>query len=259
MKNLTLKFIFLATTIVILGSCAETDKKDRQNSKTDLHTSENSLDWAGKYWGKLPCADCNGIDTELTLNPDLTYVLIENLEKNGVIFHDTLRGKFTWAGNAINLDNIPADTRPASFQVEENQLRQLDMSGNKITGELEGKYILTKLGNPGVEDKKWQIVEMNGKPVNGTEDSHFLHFHSEKNQLQAKAGCNVILMRYRITHGFKIETYQGISTLMACPGNNLESELIETLNKADNLSLGIDTLTLNKGRMAPLIKLKRAE
>src|SRR5690606_28208858 len=34
------------------------------------HNSRNSLDWAGTYRGVLPCADCEGIETLITLTED---------------------------------------------------------------------------------------------------------------------------------------------------------------------------------------------
>lgn len=37
-------------------------------------TSQNALDWNGTYKGTLPCADCEGIETELTLNLDGNYL-----------------------------------------------------------------------------------------------------------------------------------------------------------------------------------------
>ncbi|MBL8321182.1 MAG: copper resistance protein NlpE N-terminal domain-containing protein, partial [Acinetobacter sp.] len=40
-------------------------------------TAETSLDWAGKYKGVLPCADCEGIEMELELKSDKTYELTE--------------------------------------------------------------------------------------------------------------------------------------------------------------------------------------
>jgi hypothetical protein len=36
-------------------------------------TSRTSLDWPGTYTGVLPCADCEGIETTITLSVDLTY------------------------------------------------------------------------------------------------------------------------------------------------------------------------------------------
>ncbi len=41
----------------------------------DKSNSANSLDWAGEYKGVVPCADCEGIETSLTLNMDQSYQL----------------------------------------------------------------------------------------------------------------------------------------------------------------------------------------
>ena len=37
------------------------------------HNSRNSLDWDGIYSGILPCADCEGIKTDIQLHKDGTY------------------------------------------------------------------------------------------------------------------------------------------------------------------------------------------
>ncbi len=34
-----------------------------------------SVDWPGTYQGILPCADCEGIKTQLLINKDLNYIL----------------------------------------------------------------------------------------------------------------------------------------------------------------------------------------
>jgi uncharacterized lipoprotein NlpE involved in copper resistance/heat shock protein HslJ len=71
----------------------------------DIHTSKNSLDWAGVYEGVLPCADCPGIRTRLILNRDGTYTrTTQYLERQNAA--NTVRGLFTWHanGNAITLD-----------------------------------------------------------------------------------------------------------------------------------------------------------
>lgn len=41
----------------------------------DSHNSQNSLDWQVTYKGITPCADCEGIETEVVLNKDLTYLI----------------------------------------------------------------------------------------------------------------------------------------------------------------------------------------
>lgn len=108
------------------------------------HNSQNSLDWQGTYKGVTPCADCEGIETKIILNADLTFTLeTKYLGKGDVkVFQET--GSFVWdkTGGIIKLEGLKG--RPAQYKVGENQLIQLDMEGNVITGSLAEKYVLTK-------------------------------------------------------------------------------------------------------------------
>lgn len=121
------------------------------------------------------------------------------------------------------------------FKVEENQVRRLDMEGNEITGDLAQNNVIRKNGNTMVENKRWQIIELNGKEVKGTSESHYLIFHAKDGRLEAKANCNILLYDYKIKNGLQIKIEPGISTMMACP-DNLEHEFSQALIKADNLS-----------------------
>ena len=107
----------------------------------DMHNSQNALDWSGTYKGVTPCADCEGIETELILNKDLTFVLKTKYlgkEKEN-IFEE--KGNFTWnaSGSFISLNGIPYQ-----YKVGENTLTQLDLEGKVITGLLADKYMLKK-------------------------------------------------------------------------------------------------------------------
>lgn len=104
------------------------------------HNSENSLDWAGAYKGSLPCPDCPGITTELTLNTDGTYVLSsqsENKDKTPYIY----KGTFAWddTGSIVTLD---AEGDHLKFKVQEGCLKMLDKFGEPKQGK--GNYILGK-------------------------------------------------------------------------------------------------------------------
>ncbi|MFX6794395.1 copper resistance protein NlpE N-terminal domain-containing protein, partial [Acinetobacter baumannii] len=55
----------------------QTAQSNNNEAVDTAHTAENSLDWDGKYKGTLPCADCEGIKTELELKDDKTYELTE--------------------------------------------------------------------------------------------------------------------------------------------------------------------------------------
>ena len=256
----TTKNIFAALTIaLIVFSCSnQKHSVSSQQSFENHHTAENSLDWEGTYMGILPCADCEGIETWLTLNNDLSFKLVRNYLKNEDILSDTIFGNFEWQKNNVKLQENKPNGETLFFSIEENQVRQLTNNAQKVEGELANHYILQKTGNPIIENKRWQIIEIFGKTVNSKPETHYLIFHADENKLEAKVNCNIILSPYSITQQYRIKISEGISTMMACE-DNLEAELIKALNTADNISFTESTLTLNKGRMSPLIKLKLAE
>ncbi|MBQ4915870.1 copper resistance protein NlpE N-terminal domain-containing protein [Maribacter sp. MMG018] len=259
MTRTHLKYIMAtAITVTFMSSCAIKNKQEPTENSVDHHTAEIAFDWQGSYYGLLPCADCDGIATRLDLNNDLTYVLTKAWKKNDKALSDTLKGKFTWQGNNIKLEGIADKSSADTFKVEENRLRQLDMEGNEITSELATHYILSKMGNSQVEDKRWQIVELNGKQITGAPETHYIIFHSKEGRLEAKANCNILSRSYRITNQLMISIDQGISTMMACP-DDLDSQLNKVLDMADNISVGDGTMTINKARMAPLVRLKLVE
>lgn len=144
--------VLFALVLISLLSCKNfsnssegEDKNKVSESFKEAHTSRNSLDWHGTYVGELPCADCEGIQTIIQLNSNLTY------KKKSIYLgksKDTFQveGKFKWddSGNKIYLKN---DNQSQVYKVEENALVALDQDGNKIQGALSSKYRLEKLLN----------------------------------------------------------------------------------------------------------------
>lgn len=254
-KNLLVALILALVTLATY-SCAH-QKQKTTPAAPDGHTAQTALDWQGAYSGVMPCADCEGIETELQLNKDQTYRLISHYKKGADGISDTLSGKFTWQknGNTIRLERKTKDIRPDIFKIEENQVKQLDQDGKEVTGALANFYILTKEGNPAVENQRWQLTELQGKPVKGAPETHYIIFHAENNRAEAKAGCNMISLGYKIKNGLQIRFVPGLTTLMACQ-DNTEAALLKILPQVDNLSIGDGVLTLNKARMAPLAKFK---
>lgn len=147
------KIILLACVLVALGACRENRRTVTTAEEVevitipvrpaDTHNSQNSLDWAGTYEGTLPCADCEGIKTELTLANDGNYVLkTQYLGKgDGEVYE--IKGTFAWndAGNTITLC---ANDIPNQYFVGENVLYHLDIDGNRIEGDLADNYKLMK-------------------------------------------------------------------------------------------------------------------
>ncbi|MCI4442217.1 MAG: copper resistance protein NlpE N-terminal domain-containing protein [Lentimicrobium sp.] len=110
----------------------------------DTHNSQNSIDWTGTYKGVTPCADCEGIETEVVLNKDLTYVVkTKYLGKgDGKVFEE--KGSFVWDKMGGNIRLQASKGGSSQYKVGENQLIQLDMEGKPITGDLADKFVLRK-------------------------------------------------------------------------------------------------------------------
>lgn len=115
------------------------------NDVVDDHNAQNALDWSGTYKGILPCADCEGIETELELNKDNTFELDRKYLGKATETKDDSKGNFTWVdGNTIKLEGIPEGESSVHYKIEENRIRQLDMSGKEVTGDMAEKYVLLK-------------------------------------------------------------------------------------------------------------------
>ena len=106
--------------------------------------SETSLDWDGVYVGTTPCANCEGIETELTLGKDKTFVLKTKYIGKGAEKINTEKGTFSWdgSGSVIVLNGL--EHKPNQYKVGENHLVQMDMQGKIVEGSLASKYILQK-------------------------------------------------------------------------------------------------------------------
>ncbi|MDR0646383.1 MAG: copper resistance protein NlpE N-terminal domain-containing protein [Elusimicrobiota bacterium] len=63
---------FILSFFVIFTACG----KPQEGVVKDL-SQETASKYVGTFSGILPCADCEGIDMELSINPDKTFSLIE--------------------------------------------------------------------------------------------------------------------------------------------------------------------------------------
>lgn len=200
----------------------------------------------------LPCASCEGISTQINLNSDGTYSITRHYIGHDNHLRDTTKGNYTIKGEVVELLDIKEGAETPFYKIEERALRHLDLKGNPVEGELAHLYLLKKLGNEMVEGKRWQLTHLYGKEIEeSTPETHFIIFRAEEGRAQARANCNYLSFGYKITDLYAIRFEGGISTMMACP-DDLEDKFKEVIDRADNLSVSENSLTLNKGRMAPL-------
>ncbi|HUH47406.1 MAG TPA: META domain-containing protein [Arenibacter sp.] len=103
---------------------------------------------------------------------------------------------------------------------------------------------------------RWVLSELEGKKVdeNATQqrDIHFT-LNGNDNTLNGFFGCNVANGSFSLEEGNRIRFSRIATTRMACPDATInEFEVLDALNLVDNYTLQGSTLTLNKGRRAPL-------
>lgn len=256
--------------ILFMGVCAlmlsmNACKSNSNNVESEINKSEsiarvdnsqNSLDWPGSYQGILPCADCIGIETVITLNSDDTYKVITSYsgKGEGEVFEEI--GTFTWTadGGAVLLKNVEGE-KFRTLKVGENKLLWLDDNGKVITGDLADKYILNKVDSELVE-KYWKLIELFGKPLEEgdvTKDA-YITLRALGNRVNGNLGCNTFFGTYEQKGKNQIRFSKIGSTMMMCLNMDVENKMKDVLAQADNYYAKNDTLILNKARMAPLAR-----
>lgn len=263
--------------VVIVGCQNQTVKKNDRNN--DVHNARNSVDYIGTYKGILPCVDCQGLDTELSVNENSTFNLKVKYQGKGEKIY-LQKGHFTWnkKGNTIILTDVR--NAPNQYFVGENTLTQLDIYGKKIKGSTAEEYILSKqtvdtfeieaalknettvdlnsrmatttviqkvnpaIGKFTLAETKWRLVSLNKKKVyQKGEKEYFLKLSSKDARFTAFAGCNSIAGEYAMPSSEILDFSEVIMTRMACPDMTLEDKFGAMLVQVANYKLVKETLT----------------
>ncbi len=259
-KNLSSVIIIALLTTLSCNSDKKQTTQDSETESTEMimpvtgDNSQNALDWDGVYQGTIPCADCEGIETVLVLNRDLSYIhKTKYLGKSDSIYESA--GSFKWNESGSDITLTSNDNIRVQFKVGENQLFMLDQEGQRITGDLADTYILKK-DTIDIVEKYWKLVELNGGPVETKEGQReaFLILKAEDNRAHGNGGCNTFNGSYELQDGNRVQFSKMATTLMACPAMETEQQFVKVLEMADNYNATETTLILNKARMAPLAK-----
>jgi heat shock protein HslJ len=214
--------------------------------------SRNALNWNGIYVGVVPCADCEGIFTQITLSLDGTYRLqTEYLGREHS--EETLTGTFEWddAGGDITLSGLKEKSMPNKYKVGENRLIQLDLEGNVIKGDLESNYELNKVSES-LFERKWELYELEGTH---TKDSNsFITFSYTDNRVSGNSGCNNFTGTYHFAPNNKIKFSALASTQKMCIDMSVEDKINKLIGTVDSYTLQDDTLSFNNAQNVPVIK-----
>ena len=249
-----------------IAGCASTRRPDANEVSAAVpagDSSRTSLDWDGRYSGVVPCADCEGIETVITLSKDGRYVLqTRYLGKETSAIK--IEGTFSWnaEGNIIRLAGVT--DRPAQYLVGENVLIQLDMNGQPITGGLAAKHRLEKVrgdasaGAPPLTGRRWRLTELEGQAIPAASDpadSPYLMLVADGDRVNGFGGCNDFAGGFELPAPTRIKFSNLAKTLKACAsGMETEDAFLKVLALVDNYAVNGNTLSLHRARMAPLAR-----
>lgn len=268
MRNMIKSFAFAVCATTLLAACdaSETATQDKAPAALtaqpvasdaaptqtqqvpDAHTAATSLDWVGTYRGVLPCADCEGIETTITLKDNNNYTLETRYMGKGDDAVNTESGTFAWGKDGTRI--MLGGSTPLRFQVAENKLFHLDLEGNRIEGSLADHYILVKQMEKGdhgnaITERYWKLVELRGEKIGKTmRDAHFI-LKAHEPRVQGSGGCNGMGGHYELKDENGIRFGQMISTMMACPdGMDVEHAFLTSLEEVETYDVQGDVLIL---------------
>lgn len=139
-----LRVLLAVSLIVTMTSCKNNKQKQATSEVKTENIDSTKTNYYGTYEGVLPCADCEGIKTTLTVNEDTTYELRSEYlgKKDDNVFEEC--GVY----NILNEDIIelitPSSGVKTYYKILENAIALSDSDGNLNDGELAEHYILKK-------------------------------------------------------------------------------------------------------------------
>lgn len=106
---------------------------------------DKSLDFHGVFYGYLPCNDCNGIKTTLSLKQNNNYLLVtQPARESSREFYE--KGKYSWDEEKRTVVLTPRNEPSArQYHIEnEGTLIQLNSDGARMPSELAERYTLRR-------------------------------------------------------------------------------------------------------------------
>lgn len=237
--------------------------KPKERKVTTADNSSNTLDWEGIYIGMVPCGDCDGIETVLTLRKDRTYVL-ETVYRGRSEEVFRKQGNFTWSkdGNRVQLSGIGANEGPSWYAVGEGKVTQLGMDGERVEGKLAERYVFLKSDHR-LFGRYWRLIELGGVRVSSKGSPARGEQHMVINALGGRVsghgGCNAFSGTYEWDSPNRLRFGRIAATKMFCADFNGEAPYLEALGRADSYLIRNDTLQLLLGKMAPLARFAAVE
>jgi len=122
-------------------------KSHEQNTDHPVHIEpmEKSLEFHGVFYGFLPCTDCNGIKSTLSLKQKNNYLLVTQPAKESSR-ESYEKGKYTWNDETNTVVLTPRDeSKTRQYLIkDEGTLILLNTDGSPMKGDKSDSYTLRR-------------------------------------------------------------------------------------------------------------------
>ena len=221
--------------------------KSSIENKTDLTTLAQQI--VGVYEASLPCKDCIGIEYQLELESDSTFVehitFMGNPDGNYEV-----HGKWSMESDSL----ITLNPGRLAYKIKANANGSLTIT-DAIENYLEKQpAILERLGTAPKTDNAvllndiWVLEAIDQVDVLETDFDHErprLEFQKAEGKVTGTTGCNQLMGPYT-TQGNNIAFGPLALTKRACPGN-LEDQFIQAMNEVSGFTIANLKLYLLSG------------
>ncbi len=148
----------------------------------------------GTYYGTLPCADCPGINYTITFEKDSTYSETQFYQDRNI---DPLKhsGSFTVSEDGtITLTDKKDTEGMRQFNLKNDTLQMLDLSGKRVKGDLSNMYLLTKNKPENFSKKAIEENKAIGFKATGNEPfwSFEIDFANKKMKFKTMEGDSIV-------------------------------------------------------------------
>jgi hypothetical protein len=119
--------------------------REQEDPSAHANHIDESKDFHGVFYGYLPCNDCSGIKTTLSLKQNNNYLLVTQPARDSSReFYE--KGKYTWDEKTHLLVLTPRkDEAPKQYLIkDEGTVVPLNSDGTQMTKELEEDYSLRR-------------------------------------------------------------------------------------------------------------------
>lgn len=241
---------------ILVTSCKNQEPSPSATPTAQAPGAKSYLNWAGTYFGTMPCGDCEGVETFLTLDQFNSYTYsARHVGKEDQAM--VQQGKFSFSddGKILLLEGVL--NGPTEYRVGQNVVVPKTFQGNQITDALATQYRLIRTVESILGQSRWNLTELLGKSLERS--AAHVRFDVNAKQVLGYGWCNTFNGTYVLEGADKIRFNEMIPTLRTCPDTTVEKQFLNAFQAVTRFQLAGRQLSLSREGLPAMIKFEASE